>query len=478
MTEEKVMEIGTPSDFLSLINAEETKVEQATAAPLPSSASPPFPPPSLPVTAGSHGSTAADGPKASPHLRADTFSNPVLPLDRLSDAVQDYIHTTADAYGCPVEYVAVCCLITAGIAAGKKVRLETNPYVNYASDFVCMVGKPSRNKTGPLNEVTRPLREYDKANFAKYLDEKALYEQQKKTDKDNGSDKPVFHQRVVGDSSPEARNALLAQGDMIVIIADELKTLTDSFGRYSKGGNGAGAEISQALSVWSHVGFAVNRKTEETQMVDDPAMSIIGGIQPALLAKTFGAEELMENGFNQRFLFVCPDPTPFVKRCDWKPMTREMRDNWRSVINRLFTMEPMMLQLSYEASNIYSEYADSNDMKADAAEDDYVGGVIQKMNVHVLRLAVMAHLLSDQWCGQLIMGDTMRFAIRLADYFTRIHLERIYPLLRDTTAGQRHMTNAELIRTIFRQFNVKSQNALAEALGVSQQYVNKVINTQ
>ena len=265
---------------------------------------------------------------------------------------------------------------------------------------------------------------------------------------------------------------------MIVIVADELKTFTDSFGRYSKGGNGASAEISQVLSVWSHVGFAVNRKTEETQMVDNPAMSIIGGIQPALLARTFGTEGHMENGFNHRFIFVYPDVTPFVKRCKRKSMTQETRDIWRNIINRLFAMDPMTLQLSFEAANIYSEFADDNDMKADAVEDDYVGGVIQKMNVHVLRLAIMAHLLTDQWRSTLITGDTMRYALRLADYFTRIHIKRIYPLLRNTVSGQRPVTNAELIQTIFRQFKVKSQNALAEVLGVSQQYINKVMKIQ
>ena len=159
-------------------------------------------------------------------------------------------------------------------------------------------------------------------------------------------------------------------------------------------------------------------------------------------------------------------------------MTQETRDIWRNIINRLFAMDPMTLQLSFEAANIYSEFADDNDMKADAVEDDYVGGVIQKMNVHVLRLAIMAHLLTDQWRSTLITGDTMRYALRLADYFTRIHIKRIYPLLRNTVSGQRPVTNAELIQTIFRQFKVKSQNALAEVLGVSQQYINKVMKIQ
>ncbi len=369
-------------------------------------------------------------------------------------------------------------LYTAGIAAGKKVQLVTNPYTNYPCDFFCMVGKPSRNKTGPLKEVTRPLREQDKANFAKYPEEKNAYDQRKHEDKNYSGELPIFHQWVVGDSSPESRNALLARGDMIGVVADELKSFIDSFGRYNKGGNGSGAEISQLLSIWSNVGFTINRKSEETKLIDDPAMSINGGIQPELLGKTFGTDALMDSGFTQRFLFACPDKVPFIKWGDRKFMTLEVRESWTGTIGKLFNMHPLTLLLSHEADSLYSDYADANDMRADAEEDCYIGGMRQKMNIHVLRLAIMAHLLSDHWNEPVITGEGMEYAILLADYFTRIHIERIYPLLRGSAATQRPMTNGDLLRAVNRQFKIKSQNALAEALGISQQYVNKTLKEQ
>ena len=463
---------GQP-DFLSIINSEAKKVEPINKVPptpsvvqssllvLPE----PLPSPS-------------DKPKEVPHLKASTFAEPTLPIDWLSQSVQDYIRTVSESYGCPQDFVVATCFITAGIAAGKKVKLQTNPYTNYPNDFVCLVGKPSRNKTGPLKEVTIPLREQDKANFAKYSEAKAAYDQNKREDKNFSGKQPIFHQRVAGDSTPESRNALLAQGDMIIIVADELKSFVDSFGRYSKGGNGSGAELSQVLSIWSNVSFTINRKSEDTKLVDDPAMSAIGGIQPGPLGKSFGTDSLMDSGFPQRFLFVYPDKAEFIKRIDRKRMTPEMRDSWSNIIGRLFGMEPLTLQLSHEAERLYADYADANDMKADAEEDDYIGGMRQKMNIHVLRLAIMAHLLSDHWNEPVITGEGMEYAIRLADYFTRIHIERIYPLLRGSSATQRPMTNGDLLRAVNRQFTIKSQNALAEALGVSQQYVNKMLKGQ
>jgi biotin operon repressor len=40
------------------------------------------------------------------------------------------------------------------------------------------------------------------------------------------------------------------------------------------------------------------------------------------------------------------------------------------------------------------------------------------------------------------------------------------------------MTNGDLLRAVNRQFTIKSQNSLAEALGVSQQYINKTLKEQ
>ena len=207
-------------------------------------------------------------------------------------------------------------------------------------------------------------------------------------------------------------------------------------------------------------------------------MCINGGIQPELLGKTFGTDALMDSGFTQRFLFVYPDKGPFIKRCDRKFMTPEMRTSWTGIIGRLFDMQPLTLQLSHEANHLYSNYADTNDMRADVEEDCYIGGMIQKMNIHTLRLAIMAHLLSDHWNEPVITAEGMEHAIRMADYFIHIYIERIYPLLRGSAATQRPMTNADLLRAVNRQFTIKSQNALAEVLGVSQQYVNKILKEQ
>ena len=158
-------------------------------------------------------------------------------------------------------------------------------------------------------------------------------------------------------------------------------------------------------------------------------------------------------------------------------MTQEMRDSWGDIIGKLFGMETLVLQLSHEAERLYADYADANDMKADAEEDDYIGGMRQKMNIHVLRLAIMAHLLSDHWNEPVITGEGMEYAIRIADYFTQIHVERIYPLLMGSDRQVRKSLTKELVITeIGQTFDIQNKSALAEALGYDRAKLTNILN--
>lgn len=457
---------------LSLISTEEGKIASARVNPPTHSV---MQPPA--IAKMDQPPSPHEKPILENHLKASTFSDTILPVDLLSQPVQDYIKTVAMSYGCHNDYVVTTCLITAGIAAGKRVQLLTNPYTNYSCDFICLVGRPGTNKTGLIKEITKPLHDYDKDNYTKYYKAKVAYSQSKERWGNFSEKQTLFHQLVVGDSSPEARNELLAQGDMIVIIADEMRAFIDSFGRYTKGGNGSAVEISQLLSIWSNDSFSINRKSEDTKFIETAAMSIIGGMQPELIAETFGIKSLMFSGFTQRFLFVYPDKVKFIKRQHRERMTQEKRECWRFVIGRLFNIDPLTLQLSKEAERLYTDYADSNDMRADAEADVYVAGMKQKMNIHVLRLAIMAHLLSDHWNEPVITGEGMEYAIRIANYFSRVHVERIYPLL--TGNGKqvpKKLTKELVIAEIGQTFDIQNKSALADALGYDRAKLTNILN--
>ena len=126
MSEQVMPFVGGQPDYLSLVNAEVEKVEPIIKVSL---TPPDEQPPSL-VSSESL-PTPTERSKEVQHLKASNFTEPTLPIDWLSQSVQDYIRTVAESYGCPQDFVVSICLTTAGIAAGKKVLLATNPYTNY-----------------------------------------------------------------------------------------------------------------------------------------------------------------------------------------------------------------------------------------------------------------------------------------------------------------------------------------------------------
>ena len=102
MSEQVMPFVGGQPDFLSMVNAEVEKVEPTSKVlPTPPYEQPPslVPPESLPIP--------TERPKEVQHLKASNFTEPTLPIDWLSQSVQDYIRTVAESYGCPQD----CCRI-------------------------------------------------------------------------------------------------------------------------------------------------------------------------------------------------------------------------------------------------------------------------------------------------------------------------------------------------------------------------------
>jgi hypothetical protein len=98
------------------------------------------------------------------------------------------------------------------------------------------------------------------------------------------------------------------------------------------------------------------------------------------------------------------------------------------------------------------------------------------MNVHVLRLAIMAHLLSDTSGDPVITARTMEYAVRLAEYFKHVHTDIIYPLLMGQKLNQKRLTKELVITEIGQTFDIGNKSALAEALGYDRAKLTNIIN--
>ena len=318
--------------------------------------------------------------------------------------------------------------------------------------------------------LLQPLKDRDAYNYGIYREELKLY----KAAGDTKAEKPVFNQFLVSDSTPEARNQVLSVNpNGVLLYRDELKGMIDDFGRYNRSG-----ELSQLLSIYDSDNIIVNRKSDDTLLIEKPFMSILGSIQPSVLQETFGNELMMGNGFVQRWLFCFPDSVLPAMYID-EVIPSSVVNGWRDFIYNLlmydFNVNGGKLYLRGEAKDVYVKYYNKLQlMKADA--DDYMSAVYSKLQIYVIRWAGITHILGDNPSSIDISPGEMEYSCRCMDYFMEC-AEKVYQILR---AGKnrpeaRPMGKEQMIANVYHLTNPVSQSAVAEALGVSKQFISKCI---
>ena len=395
----------------------------------------------------------------------------ILPVDGLSPNATEMLRKVASSLQCPVDIALSAMFATVGVAMGKRVIIDDGKYRNYPCLWVCVVAPSGSNKSTPIRFFLQPLKDRDSYNYGVYREELRAYRQAG----DDKGDKPVFKQYVISDSTPEARNQVLSVNpNGILLYRDELKGMIDDFCRYAKSG-----ELSQMLSMFDSDTIVVNRKSDEPLLIKDPFMSIIGSIQPSVLVDTFGNDNMMNNGFNQRWLFCYPESGMPEMYNDVSIPQRVISD-WKDFIYNLimydFSVMGGKIYIRGEAKRVYIDYYNSLQIKK-AGADDYLSSVYSKLQIHVIRWAGVAHILGNSPTSIDITPEEMEYSVRCMDYFERCAL-KVYRMLLEGR-GNRHevksMGKEEMIANVYHCTSPVSQRAVADALGITKQYVSKCL---
>ena len=395
----------------------------------------------------------------------------ILPVDGLSPNATEMLRKVASSLQCPVDIALSAMFATVGVAMGKRVIIDDGKYRNYPCLWVCVVAPSGSNKSTPIRFFLQPLKDRDSYNYGVYREELRAYRQAG----DDKGDKPVFKQYVISDSTPEARNQVLSVNpNGILLYRDELKGMIDDFCRYAKSG-----ELSQMLSMFDSDTIVVNRKSDEPLLIKDPFMSIIGSIQPSVLVDTFGNDNMMNNGFNQRWLFCYPE-SGMPEMYNDVSIPQSVISDWKDFIYNLimydFSVMGGKIYIRGEAKRVYIDYYNSLQIKK-AGADDYLSSVYSKLQIHVIRWAGVAHILGNSPTSIDITPEEMEYSVRCMDYFERCAL-KVYSMLLEGR-GNRHevksMGKEEMIANVYHCTSPVSQRAVADALGITKQYVSKCL---
>jgi hypothetical protein len=396
-----------------------------------------------------------------------TLPPPVpFPVDALPSSMRDYVWEASKSLGCPPDYIAVPMLACAGAAVGTSVKLQVKrDWYEWPSLYVAIVA-PSGCKKTPALEYALQFTQDKGVEFGlahqqamqiydhQMAEYRMMQEVRKRArDKSHLGDlpekpqRPILKRTWIGDATVEAIAQKLQQNPRgLMLVQDEISSLLLRFNQYR---GGRGADLQFFLSTWSCHPTAVDRKQDEDPVIlNRPFLSIVGGIQPALLVKVFGGDRLYD-GFTPRFFFS--DPELMTHRSSDATISEESLQRVQACFEALYKIcpvdpyaiipVPQLVRLAPDARALFVEWENRLGSEIDRLNaDDPFRATLSKLIAYLARIALIMHV-SEYVSGEHdhfeeMTEGTMTAAVRIAEYFLA-HARRVWHRLAESADDSR-----------------------------------------
>lgn len=393
-----------------------------------------------------------------------------FPLEVFPGRLQRLILNLAKTRSFKMEYIAGAMMVVAATAIGnsRSVRFRDG-WTLSPMFYMIFVGRPGLGKTPPLNFAFAPLDKIDRERALVYRAQLADYNRllaayQKSKSDGEAPVEPIPVRTVFSDFTQEAIiRAHVDNPRGICIKYDEIIGFFKTINRYN-----SSSLIEDFLTIYAGSQLICSRKGQaEAMVLPNPCVSFIGTTQTSMLP-SFSRYNIIENGFLDRFLFVCPEDDTIPEWNDKSDSDSYDADGeWAAIVNRLLSLEPdpengfgILILPSPEATKRFRDWHNENVRKQNAVKDDSEQNTrVAKWDYTVQRIALVLHLLywaCDEDDSRIISSDIIDKAIRLNDFFESCHRalrgvieSEVLPTRKESLLSllPREFTTAEAIQT-------------------------------
>ena len=339
-----------------------------------------------------------------------------FPVDALPEPVRSYVAEGAAAIGCDASFVALPMLSGLAGAIGNTRRiLLKRGWAEPAILWTAIIGESGTQKSPAFRlglkavrtRQHRAMKEHQQALEKWEADcqqfEITLAKWKKQAAKcmtppepPTAPEKPICPRVWIEDSTSEALASLLLENPRgLLTLRNELSGWF-SFGQYK---NGGGADdVARWLQMFDADPLIVDRKTSGTTYVPRAAVSIAGGIQPAILHRAVGQQH-RDNGLLARLLLAHPPRR--AKRwteAELDPMTEGAV---MTLFDRLYALDadrdadgdpaPRLLSLDAAAKAAWIDFVNVHGQEQLALVGDEAAAW-SKLEGYAARLALVVHL--------------------------------------------------------------------------------------
>jgi putative DNA primase/helicase len=378
-----------------------------------------------------------------------------FPTNALPDAARRFVEEGAEAVGCAPDLLAlpVLAVLSAGIGASRVVEIKRS-WREGATLFLAVVASPGEKKTPAANAARRPVLKRQAEKRQEFKTKKEEHEREMREWKAHCRDarsagetepppppEPTMERTYADDTTVESLVGILEDNPRgMLIYKDELTGWVRSMDQYKAGGKGA--DRQHWLSLWSNQAIVVDRKGRQGDptYVERPWVSLVGGIQPAMLPELGGS---MEDGLLDRFLFAYPKHSQTdLSDAEIGADTEAAYADLYAKLSSLQMVEdetgqeaPNVVLMCREARRLFKEIHDK--IGRETLEPGFplrLQGVWAKMRGYLARISLVLALCRCVEHGEpgQVEEEDVKNAARIIAYF-KAHARRVYGELRATT---------------------------------------------
>ncbi|MGZ9676418.1 DUF3987 domain-containing protein [Flavobacterium sp. GNP001] len=329
-----------------------------------------------------------------------------FPIDIFPKIFKNLIIDLNKSLNFPIDYTGTSILTAVSTVVGTsvKIRVKGN-WFEYASIYSCIIGNAGANKTHPINTVFAPIKEYDKSNHDSFVSKTNEWVKWSKLPKEEKIEMeepnvPPLRKSILTNFTPEVLYKRLDENLRgCTVLSDEMATFFEGMNNYSKGD-----QIGIYLSFWSNQSTTIDRMGNPIPLfIQNPFLSIIGGLQPRVLAKSFPVQKI-NNGFFQRFLFAYPDvifkspindnESNFQILKEYENFIKKYYDA-TNVIEENGQINSKILNWNSESKAFFYKWQKENCNLVNEYSNSIKGEIASKFDNHFVRLALLLQIMEN-----------------------------------------------------------------------------------
>ena len=348
----------------------------------------------------------------------------IFPIGVFPESIQDIIKELNRDRKFPIDYLGGAILWVVSVLIGATSYLKTSLAKTYCNVYMMLIGVQGAVKSPPLAWATEYLHRLDHAYLMKY--ERELVEYEAAITRGEHLEKPVAKRILIDASTPEAVFKRIGENPKgIGQCADEIRKAFGDLGRYAKS-----SDEEVYLRLYNGDTVTIDRAHQETLHASRPYFCLCGTIQNQTFNRLFNTERV-ENGLLARFVEIVHYEEGAILWNLSEDLPSDVDARYESFLQKLIERRdnidlahPEEYTLTEDAADIIQSWQNSHEIKIEAHGREIDRAVFRKIQIYVLKFALIIQIMADIESSQDNAGRKVGFAAAtlatvLADYFYR-----------------------------------------------------------